>query len=72
MEFRQLGNSGLKVSSLTLGTMTFGGGGAFAKASLRRLRTDRIDLYQVYEWDGPAAARFSAADLTLHALYLES
>ncbi len=131
MEYRQLGSSGLKVSSLTLGTMTFGGGGKFAnvgatdlqgarrqidvcrdagvtlidtadvysagrseeilgealegrrddflvatkvrfamgedpnmeglsrhhiiggcEASLRRLRTDHIDLYQVHEWDG--------------------
>jgi aryl-alcohol dehydrogenase-like predicted oxidoreductase len=30
MEYRQLGRSGLRVSSLTLGTMTFGGGGKFA------------------------------------------
>ncbi len=131
MQYRQLGNSGLRVSSLTLGTMTFGGGGKFAKvgstevqgarrqvdmcrdagvnlidtadvysggrseeivgevlagrrddfliatkvrmamgddpnmqglsrhhiiegceASLRRLRCDHIDLYQVHEWDG--------------------
>jgi aryl-alcohol dehydrogenase-like predicted oxidoreductase len=131
MEYRQLGSSGLKVSSLTLGTMTFGGGGSFAmvgstdvggarrqidmcrdagvnmidtadvysaglaeeivgevlegrrddfllatkvrmsmgdgpnmqglsrhhiiegcEASLRRLRTGHIDLYQVHEWDG--------------------
>ena len=131
MEFRQLGNSGLKVSVLTLGTMTFGGKGNFAKvgnvslaevrrlidmvadagvnlidtanvysagaseeligeamptrkpgmliatkarfpmgegpndrglsrwhlireceASLKRLRTDVIDLYQVHQWDG--------------------
>ena len=131
MEYRQLGSSGLKVSTLTLGTMTFGGGGKFAnvgstdtsgarrqielchdagvnlidtadvysggrseeivgevldghrddfliatkvrmtmgdgpnmqglsrhhiiegcEASLRRLRTDHIDLYQVHEWDG--------------------
>jgi aryl-alcohol dehydrogenase-like predicted oxidoreductase len=131
MEYRQLGKSGLKVSALTLGTMTFGGGGNFAnvgntdvdgarrqidmcrdagvnlidtadvyssgrseeivgevlegrrdefliaskvrmamgpgpndqglsrhhviegcEASLRRLRTDHIDLYQVHEWDG--------------------
>ena len=29
MEYRQLGNSGLKVSSLALGTMTFGGKGNF-------------------------------------------
>ncbi|THD46017.1 MAG: aldo/keto reductase [Bradyrhizobium sp.] len=132
MEYRQLGNSGLKVSTLTLGTMTFGGHGGFAKvgsislaearrlidlvadagvnlidtadvysaghaeeiigealggkrphglliaskarftmgpgpndkglsrwhliraaeASLKRLRTDVIDLYQVHQWDG--------------------
>ncbi|WP_292583236.1 aldo/keto reductase, partial [Mesorhizobium sp.] len=30
MEYRTLGRSGLKVSTLTLGTMTFGGAGAFA------------------------------------------
>jgi aryl-alcohol dehydrogenase-like predicted oxidoreductase len=131
MEYRPLGTSGLQISALTLGTMTFGGEGGFAKvgdtdltgakrqidmcldagvniidtadvystgsaekivgqalgakrddvllatkvrmrmgdgpnleglsrhhvisgceASLRRLRTDHIDLYQVHEWDG--------------------
>ncbi len=131
MEYRQLGRSGLRVSTLTMGTMTFGGGGNFAnvgstqveearrqidqcldagvnlvdtadvysdglseeivgevlkgrradvllatkvrfpmgegpndaglsrhhivrgcEASLRRLGTDHIDLYQVHEWDG--------------------
>ena len=131
MDYRQLGRSGLKISALTLGTMTFGGGGNFAQvgdtdlegarrqidmcldaginlidtadiystgvseeivgeavkdkrddlllatkvrmamgdgpndqglsrhhiisgceASLRRLQTDHIDLYQVHEWDG--------------------
>ncbi|HEY5816841.1 MAG TPA: aldo/keto reductase [Mesorhizobium sp.] len=132
MEYRLLGRSGLKVSTLTLGTMTMGGKGAFAKvgnvglddarrqidmvidagvnlidtadvysggaseeiigealggkrkggvllatkarfpmgdgpndrglsrhylmraceASLKRLRTDVIDLYQVHQWDG--------------------
>ena len=30
MEYRQLGRSGLRVSTLTLGTMTFGGGGGFS------------------------------------------
>ena len=30
MEYRQLGRSGLRVSALTLGTMTFGGAGNFA------------------------------------------
>ncbi len=131
MEYRRLGSSGLRISALTLGTMTFGGEGSFRKvgstdlqgarrqiemcldagvnlidtadvysagraeeivgealegkrdqvlisskvrfsmgeapnmsglsrqhiiagceASLRRLRTDHIDLYQVHEWDG--------------------
>jgi aryl-alcohol dehydrogenase-like predicted oxidoreductase len=131
MEYRTLGRSGLRVSVLTMGTMTFGGRGGFAdvgstdvdearrqvdqcldagvnlfdtadvysgglseeilgqalqgrrddvlvatkvrmsmgagpndaglsrhhvvtgcEASLRRLGTDRIDLYQVHEWDG--------------------
>ena len=31
MQYRYLGRSGLKVSTLTMGTMTFGGSGAFAK-----------------------------------------
>lgn len=131
MEYRQLGRSGLKISALTMGTMTFGGQGVFGnvgntdtdearrqvdlcleagvnlidtadvysagrseeivgaaiagrrddvllatkvrmpmgegandaglsrhhiiagcEASLRRLGTDHIDLYQVHEWDG--------------------
>jgi aryl-alcohol dehydrogenase-like predicted oxidoreductase len=131
MDYRQLGRSGLRVSTLTMGTMSFGGAGAFAnvgdtdvkgarrqlarcrdhgvnmvdtadvysggqseeivgealegsrdewligtkvrfpmgvgpndaglsrhhimrgaEASLRRLRTDWIDLYQLHEWDG--------------------
>src|SRR3712207_3126042 len=131
MEYRQLGRTGLRVSALTFGTMTFGGTGRFApvgstgadearrqldrcldagvnvvdtadvysqglseeilgeamegrrdrivlatkarspmgdgpndaglsrkhlveacEASLRRLRTDWIDLYQVHGWDG--------------------
>src|SRR4051812_16940466 len=142
MDYRQLGRSGLRVSSLTLGTMTFGGRGDFAKvgstdaqgaarqldmcldagvnlldtadiystgvseeivgsiirgrrdrvlvatkarmpmgdgpndaglsrhhlvqsceASLRRLGTDHIDLYQVHEWDGQ-----TPLDETLRAL----
>ena len=30
MEYRQLGRSGLRVSTLTMGTMTFGGAGNFS------------------------------------------
>jgi aryl-alcohol dehydrogenase-like predicted oxidoreductase len=142
MEYRALGRSGLRVSVLTMGTMTFGGAGPFAdvgstdvdeaerqvdicldagvnmidtadvysgglaeeilgqvlrgrrdrvlvatkvrmsmgrgpndaglsryhiisacEASLRRLGTDHIDLYQVHEWDGQ-----TPLEETLHAL----
>jgi aryl-alcohol dehydrogenase-like predicted oxidoreductase len=145
MEYRQLGRSGLKVSNITLGTMTMGGKGNFAKvgnvgidearrqidlcldagvnlidtanvysngaseeiignalaghrkggvllatkarfamgegpndrglsryhlireceASLKRLQTDVIDLYQVHEWDGltPLEETLEALDM---------
>jgi aryl-alcohol dehydrogenase-like predicted oxidoreductase len=148
MEYRQLGRSGLRVSRLSLGTMTFGGHGPFravgqtdldtareqismaldagvnlidtadvysggvaeeilgqalagrrdqvllatkarfamgggpndgglsrhhlieaCEASLRRLRTDHIDLYQVHEWDGqtPLAETLGALDHLLRS-----
>ncbi len=46
MEYRQLGNSGLKISELTLGTMTFGGQGGFARVGAVSLGEARrlIDL----------------------------
>ncbi|MBE7211273.1 MAG: aldo/keto reductase [Gluconacetobacter diazotrophicus] len=46
MEYRTLGRSGLKVSVLTLGTMTFGGTGPFAKVGATDLAGARrqIDL----------------------------
>lgn len=63
MEYRQLGRSGLRVSVLTLGTMTFGGSGAFAKtgdtdaAGARRLvdvaleaGINLFDTANVYSW----------------------
>jgi aryl-alcohol dehydrogenase-like predicted oxidoreductase len=143
MEYRQLGSSGLRISALTMGTMTFGGQGGFAnvgntdvdearrqidlcleagvntidtadvysagrseeivgavikgrrddillatkvrmpmgsgpndaglsrhhivsacEASLRRLGTDHIDLYQVHEWDGVTPLEETLAALT--------
>ncbi len=149
MDYRQLGCSGLRVSALTLGTMTFGGKGQFrsvgatdleaarrhidiavdagvnvidtadiysnglaeeivgealtparrdelliatkarfpmgpgpndaglsrhhliraCEASLRRLRTDYIDLYQVHEWDGqtPLEETLAALDHLLQS-----
>ena len=142
LEYRQLGRSGLRVSTLALGTMTFGGRGDFAKtgagdvaqatrlldrcldagvnlidtadvysrgvseeilgeamqgrrgrlivatkarfrmgdgpndaglsrhhlieaceASLRRLRTDHIDLYQIHQWDGQTPLEETVAAL---------
>ncbi|SEJ90436.1 Predicted oxidoreductase [Sphingobium sp. AP50] len=150
MDYRLLGRSGLKLSTLTLGTMTFGGSGAFAKTgntdvagaqrqidmcidagvnsidtadiyssgmseeiigealtggrreklilgtkvrfptgtkgpnerglsrhhivracedSLRRLRTDHIDIYWCHEWDGmtPVEEMLSAFDMLTRA-----
>jgi aryl-alcohol dehydrogenase-like predicted oxidoreductase len=148
VEYRNLGKSGLKISVLTMGTMTFGGTGGFAQvgstgvdearrqvdmcldaginlidtadvysnglseeivgqvlrgrrddaliatkvrmpmgsgpndaglsrqhivsgceASLRRLGTDHIDLYQVHEWDGvtPLEETLDALDLLVHS-----
>jgi aryl-alcohol dehydrogenase-like predicted oxidoreductase len=148
MEYRALGKSGLRVSVLTMGTMTFGGRGGFAnvgstdvdqarrqvdmcldagvnlidtanvysgglseeivgevlkgrrdqvllatkvrmemgpgpndaglsrhhiitgcEASLRRLGTDYIDLYQVHEWDGqtPLEETLQALDLLIQS-----
>jgi aryl-alcohol dehydrogenase-like predicted oxidoreductase len=142
MEYRQLGRSGLRVSAITMGTMSFGGVGQFAdvgdtdvagarrqlamcrdvgvnlvdtadvysdgrseeivgdalgdsrddwliatkvrfpmgpgpndaglsrhhiirgaEASLRRLRTDRIDLYQLHQWDGQTPVEETLAAL---------
>ena len=148
MEYRQLGRSGLRVSTVTLGTMNLGGKGVFAnvgngdiadaqglldvaidhgvnlidtanaystgmseeilghaldgrrdrlmiatkgrlpmgdgandaglsrhylikqvEASLRRLRTDHVDLYQMHEWDGctPLEETLEALDTLVHA-----
>ena len=68
MEYRRLGGSGLKVSVLTMGTMTFGGKGPFAKvgnASLEEVRrlidlvadagVNLIDTADVYSAGGSEA-----------------
>src|SRR5829696_1194709 len=44
MDYRQLGRSGLRVSALTLGTMTFGGGGKFADVGTTDLDTARRQI----------------------------
>lgn len=46
MDYRPLGRSGLKISVLTLGTMTFGGTGAFSKVGSTNLAAARrqVDL----------------------------
>src|SRR5262245_44331616 len=44
MEYRALGRSGLKVSALTLGTMTFGGKGNFAKTGATDLAGARRQI----------------------------
>jgi aryl-alcohol dehydrogenase-like predicted oxidoreductase len=125
MEYRQLGRSGLRISALSMGTMTFGGSGVFSaigstdlnaarrqidlcldagvnlidtadmysaglsekivgealagrrnhhliaacEASLRRLNTDYVDLYQIHEWDGqtPVEETVAALDTLVHA-----
>jgi aryl-alcohol dehydrogenase-like predicted oxidoreductase len=44
MEYRQLGRSGLRVSALTLGTMTFGGQGKFSHVGTTDVQTARRQL----------------------------
>src|SRR4051794_39951643 len=46
VDYRQLGSSGLKVSTLTLGTMGFGGGGKFAKVGEAQVdeAREQVDL----------------------------
>ena len=44
MDYRQLGRSGLRVSALTLGTMTFGGGDKFANVGSTDLDTARRQI----------------------------
>ncbi|TCP57296.1 aryl-alcohol dehydrogenase-like predicted oxidoreductase [Tamaricihabitans halophyticus] len=44
MQYRQLGRSGLRVSTLTMGTMTFGGRGGFAKVGSTDLAAARRQI----------------------------
>jgi aryl-alcohol dehydrogenase-like predicted oxidoreductase len=41
MEYRTLGRSGLKVSSIAMGTFSFGGEGPFAKVAAQGVREAR-------------------------------
>jgi hypothetical protein len=63
MRYRQLGGSGLRVSVLTMGTMTFGGTGGFASVGSTGLEDARR---QVPMGDGPNDAdRLGPPDLAL-------
>src|SRR5438270_2301572 len=44
MDYRQLGRSGLRISALSLGTMTFGGRGDFAKTGVTDVAGARRQL----------------------------
>lgn len=45
MEYRQLGTSGLKISAITMGTMTLGGGGKFAQVGNTGLAEARDQIH---------------------------
>ena len=47
MEYRQLGTSGLRVSTLTMGTMTFGGSRGFAAVGSTDLHVQQAGLGEV-------------------------
>jgi aryl-alcohol dehydrogenase-like predicted oxidoreductase len=54
MRYTLLGNSGLRVSEVALGTMTFGtdwGWGRPQAKAPRRLRTDYVDILWLHAWD---------------------
>ncbi len=52
MRYRQLGSSGLRVSVLTMGTMTFGGSGSFANVDSTDVDTARQQIDQCLEAAG--------------------
>lgn len=53
VDYRTLGRSGLVVSPLALGTMTFG---TALYGSLKRLQTDYVDMLWVHVWDSVTPA----------------
>ena len=56
MQYRQLGRSGLRVSSLSLGTMTFGGRGDFAKVGSTDTAVARRQVDECLDARGVEAA----------------
>jgi aryl-alcohol dehydrogenase-like predicted oxidoreductase len=68
MEYRQLGRSGLRVPSLTLGTMTFGGRGPFRQVGDTGLEGARRQIDMALEaarTDEQLADNLAAAELQL-------
>src|SRR6516165_1307649 len=68
MEYRQLGNSGLRVSLLSLGTMTFGGGGAFNKVGAVDIDGGRLQVDLCIE---AGVNLFDTANIYSHGVYEE-
>lgn len=45
MKYKLLGNTGLKVSVLCLGTMTYGGKGYFSRMDIQNSKNDTADYF---------------------------
>ena len=64
MEYRRLGHSGLYVSSLTLGTMTFGGRGGFSKVGDTGVADLGVVVADASQGRGVGRALFAAAGMS--------
>jgi aryl-alcohol dehydrogenase-like predicted oxidoreductase len=54
MEYRYLGTTGVRISSLCFGTMSFGGDADLFKSvrdSLKRLGSDYVDIFFLHKFD---------------------